>query len=84
MTDEAEFSLNEALAAQAALRHTLGLPPERFPLRALIGMLGGEIGQLRAGGMTDDAIAGILTTATCREVSGADVRAHHAPAEARG
>lgn len=82
-TDEVTFSLDEAMAAQAAMRGILGLPPERFPLSAFVGMVSDEIAQLRAAGMTDDTIAGIVTTATHRDVSAADIAAHCAPPEAR-
>lgn len=59
MTD---FSLEQAMKAQAALRDAAGAGEERFDAQQLVGMLSDEIRLLRASGMTDEAIASLLET----------------------
>jgi hypothetical protein len=58
----AEFSLDQAMKAQAALRAAAGEGEERFDERQLVGMLSDEIRALREAGSTDDDIAALLKT----------------------
>lgn len=68
-TDEdASFTTAEATRAQQALRDAMGLGPETMSLRALVGMLGDEIDQLRRIGRSDAEIAAMLSEATGRAV----------------
>lgn len=57
-----EFSLEQAMKAQAALRDAAGAGEERFDARQLIGMLSDEIRVLRDSGLNDEAIAALLKT----------------------
>lgn len=79
--DEPTFSANEAANAQTALRWALGLEPEQFPLRGMIGMLSDEIEQLRAAGKTDGAIAELLSGITHKPVTVEQVARYYAPPE---
>ena len=58
----AQFSLGQAMKAQAALRSAAGEGEECFDERQLVGMLSDEIRALRAGGSTDAEIAVLLRT----------------------
>ena len=82
MTD-ATVSLPQALAAQRALRESIGLPEERFPLPAFIGMVSDEIEQARAAGRDDASIAELLTGESGVTVSADDVSRFYAPPEQR-
>ena len=57
-----EFTLEQAMKAQAALRDAAGADEERFDAQQLVGMLSDEIRVLRETGMTDEAIANLLET----------------------
>ncbi len=61
-TDMAQFSLNQAMKAQAALREAAGEGEETFDERQLVGMLSDEIRTLRASGSDDEEISQILKT----------------------
>jgi hypothetical protein len=80
---EPTFSLQEAMAAQSALRHALDLPPEEFKLNALVGMMSDEIEQLRAVGKTDRDIATLLTAATGKSITPESVTQFYAPPDQR-
>ena len=67
------FTGAQAMTAQAALREAAGLPPERFPKEAFIGMISDEIRALRDRGRDDAAIAGIISGATGGHVSAEDL-----------
>ena len=56
----AQFSLGQALKAQAALRSAAGEGEESFNEQQLVGMLSDEIRVLRASGSTDDDITALL------------------------
>jgi hypothetical protein len=75
--------LPQALAAQKALRDSLGMPDEQFPLPAFIGMVSDEIEQARAAGRDDAAIAALLSQAGGTQVSAADIARFYAPPEQR-
>ena len=76
------FSLEEAMRAQGALRQSLGLGPEQFPLAAFVGMISDEIQGLREAGRSDDEIASLIRTATDRTIDPADLARFYAtPAE---
>ena len=57
-----EYSLEQAMKAQAALRDAAGAGEERFDSRQLIGMLSDEIRVLRDSGLSDQEIATLLET----------------------
>lgn len=80
---EVTVLLPQALAAQQALRASLGLPDERFPLPAFIGMVSDEIEQARAAGRDDASIAALLASASGAPVSADDVSRFYAPPERR-
>ena len=77
-------SLAQALAAQRALRESLGLPDERFPLPAFIGMVSDEIEQARAAGRDDVSIAALLSRETGAMIEADDVARFYAEPEQRG
>lgn len=73
-----EFSAQEAVAVQRALRETLGLGPERFPLPAFVGMISDEIDQLHQAGRTDAEIAAVIERTIGRQVSPEALQQHYA------
>lgn len=77
------FTLEEAMRAQGALRRSLGLGPERFPLAAFVGMISDEIQGLREAGRSDDEIAALIRTATDRTVDPADLARFYATPDER-
>ena len=58
----AQFTLGQAMKAQAALRASAGEGEETFDEQQLVGMLSDEIRVLRQFGSTDEAIAALLQT----------------------
>ena len=82
MTDQ-NFTLDQAMKAQAAMRKVLGLGPETFPAPAFVGMLSDEIEKLRRAGSTDDDIAALIRRETGRELSASDIARFYAPPEKR-
>jgi hypothetical protein len=64
MSDEPVFTADQVAEASTALRTALGLPPEHFPLRQFVSMLGDEVSQLRAKGWGDAEIAALLSEST--------------------
>ncbi|HEX2539896.1 MAG TPA: response regulator [Caldimonas sp.] len=66
---EPMYSPEEVLRAQCALRSAIGLGAETFPERAFIGMLGGEIEQLRKIGKSAPEIEELISTAIGRPLS---------------
>ena len=84
MADDQGFTGQQAATAQTALREALGLPPEKFPMQAFIGMISDEIEQLRAAGRSDEAIAALVSKATGAHVDGATITLFYASPEARG
>lgn len=82
MADE-DFTLEQAMAAQRALRDSLGLDEERFPMDRLVGMISDEIQGCREAGRDDDAIAAMIEAATGKPVTPDDIRRHYASEERR-
>ncbi len=66
---EAMYSGEEVLRAQQALRSAIGLGPEAFPEHAFIGLLDGEIEQLRKIGKTGAEIEALISDAIGRPLS---------------
>lgn len=64
MSDEPVFTVDQVAEANTALRTALALPPEHVSLDRFLGMLGDEIGQLRAAGWGDGEIAALLSEST--------------------
>ncbi len=58
----AQYTLDQAMKAQAALRSTAGEGEEVFDDQQLVGMLSDEIRALRASGSTDEDISALLKT----------------------
>ena len=77
------YSLGDAIQAQKALREFGGLPPERFPLEAFVGMVSDEIEQLRKLGHGDAEIAGVITRNSKIQITADEIAAHYASPEAR-
>lgn len=70
MTDKDDgFTVEQAAAANKALRNALGLPPERFATDQFVGMISDEIEQLRSAGKSDEEIADILAAGAGVEIS---------------
>ena len=55
MGAETTFKLGEALEAQGAMRRSLGLPEEVFPVEAFVGMISDEIEASRRAGTSSAA-----------------------------
>jgi CheY-like chemotaxis protein len=70
---EPMYSPEEVLRAQCALRTAIGLDAETFPERAFIGMLEGEIEQLRKIGKSGAEIGELISRAIGRPLSPAAV-----------
>jgi len=58
--DNDSFTVEQAAAANKALRAALGLPAQRFSAQEFVGMISEEIEQLRSAGQSDDDIARLL------------------------
>ncbi len=76
-------SLEAALQAQSALRAAAELEPETFPVADFVGMISDEVEQLRRKGRSDDEIAGIISSNSPIQISGAEIGQYYAPPEAR-
>ena len=83
MSDDTMFTIDDANAAQKALRDAAGLGPARFPIPAVVGMLGDEIEALRSAGRSDADIAAIITKASGKPIEPAAIDAHHTPPSKR-
>jgi CheY-like chemotaxis protein len=70
---EPTYSSEDVLRAQCALRGAIGLGGETFPEPAFIGMLGGEIDQLRKVGKSGAEIQALISGAIGRPLSPAAV-----------
>ncbi len=77
MTDEATFTLAEALAAQKALRDAAGAEEETFELADVIGMTSDEIEMLQEQGKSWDEIAAMIQKATGKPVTAKDVEQYY-------
>ncbi len=78
-----QFSLEEALRAQKALRDAAGLAEEIFPVQAFVGMISDEVETLRNKGLSDHDIAAIITTNSSIEITAADIAENYAKPEQR-
>ena len=83
MPNATRFTVDQAVGAQGALRHALGLAPETFPLPAFIGMISDEIQQMREAGRSDTDILAIVAEATGVTVAADDLNRFYAPPEQR-
>ena len=73
----AEFTLEQAMRAQATLRVAAGKPEERFPTEQLIGMLSDEIRDLRERGSSDESIAELLQSQAGLELDAATIEKYY-------
>lgn len=80
---EKTYSLEDALAAQKALRELGGLPPERFPVQAFVGMISDEIEHLRKLGKSDTEIADTIGRNSKIVISAAEIAENYASPEQR-
>ncbi|NJM35041.1 MAG: hypothetical protein HC850_10435 [Rhodomicrobium sp.] len=83
MTDDAIFTLAEALAAQKALRDAAGAKEEMFELADVIGMTSDEIEMLQEQGKSWDEIAAMIQRATGKPVTGKEVEQYYVGPEDR-
>lgn len=85
MADETTFKLGEALAAQDAMRRSLGLAEEVFPVEAFVGMISDEIEESRRAGRSDQAIADLVLDTTGKTVTVEDIARYYvAPGDRPG
>ena len=77
------YPLEEALAAQKALRKAAGLEPEMFPIQAFVGMVSDEIEQLRKLGHTDEQIAQTIQNHSKIQITAAEIADNYATPEER-
>ncbi len=78
-----QYSIEEAVKAQKALRAAAGLGPEQFPIQAFVGMISDEIESLRKRGKSDEDIAALVRENSAIEISADEIANHYAPPEER-
>ena len=78
-----EFTLDESIRAQKAMRDELDMPEEKFPVPAFVGMVSDEIEKLRAAGRSDADIAAIVKKATGKDISPDAIAEHYASPKER-
>lgn len=83
MPDQTQYSLEEALKAQRALRSAAGLAPETFPKQAFVGMISDEIECLRARGKSDSDIASLIQQNSAIEITPDEIVQFYASPEER-
>lgn len=83
MADLAMFNLEEAIRAQRALRDSLGLEEEVFPVEAFVEMISDEIEQMRAAGRPDSDIVAIVAQTTGQQMTASDIATHYIAPEHR-
>lgn len=83
MGAETTFKLGEALEAQGAMRRSLGLPEEVFPVQAFVGMISDEIEASRRAGRDDQALVDLVRDTTGKVVTVEDIARFYVPPEAR-
>ena len=76
MSDETEFKLDEALAAQRALRESLALPEELFPVEAFVNMISDEIVASRKAGRDDQTIVDLVKQVTGKTITIDEIERH--------
>ena len=77
------YPVEEAIAAQRALREKAGLGPEMFPVQAFVGMISDEIEGLRKQGHTDAEIAEVIRTHSRIEITPEEIAENYASPEER-
>lgn len=82
MTDTT-FKLDQALAAQQALRASLGMTEEIFAIDAFVGMISDEIEASRKAGRDDRSIVDLVQTVTGKTITVDDIDRFYAPPERR-
>jgi len=83
VSEPKEYSLEEALRAQKALRDLAGLEPEIFPVKAFVGMISDEIEILRRRGYTDERIAQAISQNSAIKITADEIAANYASPEQR-
>ena len=83
MADDTTFKLGEALAAQGAIRRSLGLAEELLPVDAFVGMISDEIEASRRDGRDDQALADLIRDTTGKAVTVEDIARFYVPPEQR-
>lgn len=78
-----QFTLEQAMRAQQALRQAAALPPEQFPLEAFVGMISDEMEALRKAGKSDEEITEIVNRAAQTQLSTSDIASNYATPEER-
>ena len=78
-----EFTLDESIRAQKAMRDELDMPEEKFPIPAFVGMVSDEIEKLRAAGRSDADIATIVKKATGKDIPPDAIAEHYATPDER-
>ena len=78
-----EFTIDESIRAQKAMRAELNMPEEMFPIPAFVGMVSDEIDKLRKAGRSDADIAAIVKEATGKDIPPDAIAAHYATPEER-
>ena len=77
------ISLEQALRAQKAMRDAAGMPPERFPVEAFVGMISDEIDALRQQGHSDEQIAQLIRENANVSITAKELEENYAPVEMR-
>ena len=78
-----EFTLDESIRAQKAMRDALDMPDEMFPIPAFVGMVSDEIEKLRNAGRSDADIVAIVRKATGKDIPPDALAEHYATPEER-
>ena len=78
-----EFTIDESIRAQKAMRAELDMPEETFPIPAFVGMVSDEIDKLRAAGRSDADIAAIVEKATGKALPPDAIAQHYATPDER-
>lgn len=79
-----QYSVEEAVKAQKALRAAAGLGPQQFPIQAFVGMISDEVESLRQRGKTDDQIAEIIRSSSAIDISADEIAENYASPDERG
>lgn len=76
MSDVTEFKLDEALAAQKALRDSLAMPEELFPVEDFVRMISDEIVASREAGRDDQTIVDLVKQVTGKTITVDEIEQH--------